>query len=87
MRRTKRTTRARTPTLQPSLLPALNPSHPDPPFTLLTLAWLPMHVPTQIATLGPLCQLENAYEGTINYKKIKKIVLILRKNQNKNVKK
>lgn len=28
------------------------------PFTLLTLAWLPMHVPTQIATLGPLCQLE-----------------------------
>ena len=55
----KRTTRAQT----------LTDHRPPSPFTLLTLAWLPMHVPTQIATLGPFRQLENAYEGTINSKK------------------
>ena len=68
----KRTTRARALTLQP--LPP-EPPHPDPPLTLLTLAWLPMHVPTQIATLGPLCQLEMPMKELLTIK----IVLILRK--------
>lgn len=67
-RRTKRTTRHR------DFSPGL--PHPDPlPFTLLTLAWLPMHVPTQIATLGPLCQLEMPMKELLTIK----IVLILKK--------
>lgn len=79
MRRMKRTTRVHTLTLQnlppsPSEPPSPRPPHPTP-FTLLTLAWLPMHVPTQIATLGPLCQLEMPMKELLTIK----IVLILRK--------
>lgn len=60
MRRMKRMTRAHTMTLRPSI-PSWTTT-PLLPFTLLTIAWRLMHVPTQIATLGPLCQLEMPME-------------------------
>lgn len=61
MRRTKRTTRVlsrRLPNPRPLCSPEPAPPNHNCPFHHFWLAWLPMHVPTQIATLGPLRQLE-----------------------------